>query len=237
MNFNFGNKKIDKLIRELDQSPHAHSILPISLSDEEKASINSIKEKYHYTGDLLYCINELYESKVIFEPDLVRQRGRPSIKKRLYKEISNRGEELKRFIDCLSTTMRSEIADLERRIGKSSPLYPVENNLERLADTCRVLWHLTKKDNGAKVKVEQNKRIISYFLDKYETNVGESATCGSSAGEYTGKFYNFMIELKPILNKLGLFFIDQRTIGRNIRKLLTERNKSKITVQAGIASY
>lgn len=216
-----------KKISELDLSPHAFWVTQGALSENAKVTIENISLEYNYEGDLFQFLITLPFWVDLYN-DNQRQRGRNKSLKTLYLKAKDSAKELQKNILFFSTPMLQQMND-ECRKNNFLQIREFNDFLTFFINKCHFLAATTPRDIGGIKKGSLPIILISQLIEQYELNTKSEAKCGLSddKGEYVGKFYQFMIALKPILAEMNIELGENSSIGQNARNLLTSRNKTR----------
>lgn len=143
-------------------------------------------------------------------------------------------EKLQEYMGYFSGDMRGEMHDMLRKDNRFAAFSAIEDNLPFLINQCRYKALSTPKDIGGQQSGSLPMDLIWLLIQHYEFNTEREATCGwvELDGKHTGKFYQFMIEIKLIIEEMGIELGEERSIGQYTRELLTSRSKTRKKLSA-----
>jgi hypothetical protein len=224
-----------KSLEKLDLSVHSYMVVHGILSNTSKENIEAIKIKYSYKGDLFNLLISL-PSWVNSYQDFHRQKGRPKIKKQLLTKTREVAEALETCLKYFSGEMRGSMRDHRNKKDPFGAFRAIENNLPALIEKCLIEELKVPTDRGGQKSRSIIQDIIWFLMQHYEHNVGHEAKCGwdECKEEHVGQFYQFMIEIKPILAEMKIELGEDRTVGQYSRELLTDRKKKRVELLSGI---
>jgi hypothetical protein len=198
------------------------------LSESDKILIEEIRLRYAYKGDLFHYLITL-PSWVNAYTDIKRQRGRPKTYKTLFMETMKIAKKLQEHIEHFSGYMREQMHDEQKKEKPFSTFFAIENSLPFFINKCHINALRIPKDKGGQQGGSLPKDLTWLLMQQYEFNTGQEATCGwvELNDRHTGEFYQFIIELKPIIKKMGITLGEDRSIGQYTRELLTFRSQTR----------
>jgi len=103
-----------------------------------------------------------------------------------------------------------------RHLKKNWNVSALENDLNTLSQACMYALPQVPEDHGGPQKRSIPKYVIFKLASIYERGTDTKPKCGWSenSDEYIGKFYQFLIEITPLLNDLNIKMVSEETVGR-----------------------
>lgn len=212
----------------------------MSLSEKFKKDIVKIGEKYAFQDipDLLKRIEHL-PTQVALMPTATR----PSTVKKQLKALV---QILKKLIDTLQATsaqtkmnIGSTVQHYEdlgykhiRSKNKGWYISTYEDDTYVAYQACLFTLQNIQPDSGGRSQRSIPKYVVFLLTYIYHAGTGNDPTCGwvdsgddDHPGEHVGAFYEFLLDLTPALNELGIKLGKENTIGTACVLAIAHYNK------------
>lgn len=219
-----------KVIDELDFSPHAYKLINTTeFTKEDENLINNIKNKHGYRENLHHFLAGLPNWIKLYD-DFQRQNPRSKKEKALYTKTIKAAEELKKYIKNFSPSMRSSMFDIQDKNDPYKVFLTIEENITSFIQKCQIEKLRLKKDIGGKKSGSLVKALLWNFIIHYEFATGVETSCGwqEDKDTYVGNIYDFVEDIKPILEKMKINLGKDNSIGKYITDILINRRKQMI---------
>lgn len=224
-------------------------------STEEQKEITKIRNKYDRNRkfNLTENIRQLLISIQIMDEYKENLRAQAKDCKNLERWLNTKKKEnnllekmseyLKYSIDILHANgnkkSKNSLLDTLAVKNDFSILTTYQKYSDLLEQTCSILHSLVIKNEPAKnYNYSKSKRCITTMMIWFSDMTGEKPKCETDRtlekgdegyGEYTGKFYNFLLELRPIFKNFHISLGTDKTIGKNANTLINKYKKYQKT--------
>lgn len=194
-------------------------------SKKHTIEINHIKKKYGFKVEF-DLLKEIYHlpTAIALMPHLPR----PAQTKKELKAIRAATLTLRSVLLNTSAQTKTELNQIPyflidiigykdiRHLNKEWNVPSVENDLNILSQTCDYTLLQVPEDHGGPQKRSVPKYVIFKLASIFEQGTGKQPKCGwkDETDQYVGEFYNFLIEIKPLLDVLKIKMVCDEAIGR-----------------------
>lgn len=200
------------------------------LSSQNKKELKKIAAKYNFKNDsdLTTKIVQL-PTAMLFRKKLYDNSLRDSERKKVVSKLTQLADKLQKYLRDdtpadLKKNLLEAVPDQFKEKGYNNintenrnwSMFQFETDLKVFYRICLFAQPLIPVDRGGKKAYSLPKEVIFYLASTYHLGTGERPICAwcHIKEEYSGDFYEFLLDLELILNDLEIELGEYQTIGK-----------------------